>query len=231
MSAANIPYLWMQAEFATPDPGTGKTIAPNKGITCINLEVEASTAETNFLAAPECAGQFLAIVGWQVGSGGTRTVTLADSGVFYGTEKTSFVISGNDQMVMLYSVASGSSFKWTFLPVASGYMLAGLFPVDVQQALSGAGAINATAYYTAWTTTGASQAGTLVNGRALGQRKRIQLIVDGGDGILTPANLAGGTTITFADVGDFAELIWDGAEWNAIQLGNDADGATAPVLA
>jgi hypothetical protein len=99
------------------------------------------------------------------------------------------------------------------------------------QALSGAGAINVTSYYTAWTTTGASQAGTLANGTFPGQKKKIQLIVDGGDGVLTPVELAGGTTITFADAGDFVILRWDGAEWNVIERGNDADGATGPVVA
>jgi hypothetical protein len=100
----------------------------------------------------------------------------------------------------------------------------------VQQALSGAGAINVTSYYTAWTTTGVN-AGTLADGTFVGQKKKIQLIVDGGDGTLTPVNLAGGTTITFADAGDFVVLRWDGTEWVVIERGNDADGATAPVVA
>jgi hypothetical protein len=100
----------------------------------------------------------------------------------------------------------------------------------VQQSLSGAGAINVTSYYTAWTTT-AANAGTLADGSFVGQLKKVQLIVDGGDGTLTPSNLADGTTITFADAGDFALLRWNGTDWRAIELGNDADGATKPVLA
>lgn len=103
-------------------------------------------------------------------------------------------------------------------------------PSAAQQALSGAGALNVTSYYSAWTTTGAD-AGTLADGVRVGQLKKIQLIVDGGDGTLTPSNLSGGTTITFADAGDYALLRWDGTNWVAIELGNDADGATAPVLA
>lgn len=105
-----------------------------------------------------------------------------------------------------------------------------VIPIAAQQALSGAGAINITSYYTAWTTTGAD-AGTLANGAQKGQLKKIQLIVDGGDGTLTPTSLSGGTTITFADVGDYALLCWNGTAWVAIELGNAADGATAPVLA
>ena len=102
--------------------------------------------------------------------------------------------------------------------------------IAAAQALSGAGAIALTSEVTKWTTT-AADAATLADGTFVGQRKKVHLIVDGGDGTLTPTNLAGGTTITFADAGDFAELRWDGTEWVAVELGNDADGATGPVLA
>lgn len=98
------------------------------------------------------------------------------------------------------------------------------------QALSDAGAITITEYKTDWTTTGAA-AGTLADGAEVGQLKLIQLIVDGGDATLTPSNLSGGTTITFADAGDSALLQWNGSDWVAIDLFNRADGATAPVLA
>ena len=99
-----------------------------------------------------------------------------------------------------------------------------------QQALSGAGAVNVTTFYTAVTTTGAN-ALTLANGTFAGQLKKIKMIVDGGDGTLTPTALTGGTTITFADAGDYVLLLWDGDSWVPVELGNDADGATAPVLA
>jgi len=121
--------------------------------------------------------------------------------------------------------------------VLTGSMIAGPSSSTVpfhlgvaQQALSGAGAANVTAYYTAWTTT-AADALTLADGVVEGQLKKIQLIVDGGTGTLTPTNLQGGTTITFADAGDFAILMWESAGWIALELGNAADGATAPVLA
>jgi len=56
------------------------------------------------------------------------------------------------------------------------------------------------------------------------------MIVDGGDDVVTVTSLSGGTIITFADVGDVAELMWNGTNWIAIALYNNADGATAPVL-
>ena len=103
-------------------------------------------------------------------------------------------------------------------------------PTATAQSLSGAGAINVTSYLTKWTTTGAN-AGTLANGVRVGQLKKIQQIVDGGVGTLTPTSLSGGTTISFEDVGDFVILKWNGAAWVVIEAGNDADGVTAPAVA
>jgi hypothetical protein len=106
-----------------------------------------------------------------------------------------------------------------------------VFIAGTPQALTAAGAVTVTEHKTDWTTTGAD-AGTLADGTIIGQIKVIQLIVDGGsDGTLTPANFADGDTIIFADAGDTAELIWDGSDWNVLDLYNRADGATAPVVA
>ena len=88
------------------------------------------------------------------------------------------------------------------------------------QSLSGAGAVNITDLITEVTTTGAD-ALTLANG-ATGQVKIITMIVDGGDGTLTPTTLAGGTTITFNDVGDGVVLVYGTAGW--VVVGNN--GAT-----
>lgn len=100
------------------------------------------------------------------------------------------------------------------------------------QAITGAGAITVNQYKSNVTTGAGAAALTLADGTFIGQRKAIQLVVDGGGtATLTPVNLSGGTTIAFADAGDRAELLWDGSNWLAIDLLNLADGATAPVLA
>jgi len=99
-----------------------------------------------------------------------------------------------------------------------------------QDAVSDTAACSVANYNTTLTTTTASVP-TLANGTMTGQVKRIQMIVDVGDSVLTPATLNGGTTITYADVGDTAELMWDGDGWQVIALYNIVDGATAPVLA
>lgn len=120
-----------------------------------------------------------------------------------------------------------SSKAITFPPLLSSVAgLVGTFqPMLVQQALSGPGAVNLTTFYTAWTTTGADAA-TLADATVKGHLKKVKMIVDGGDGTLT---FNGTATIVFADAGDYAILMWNGADWIPVELGNDADGATAPV--
>lgn len=94
------------------------------------------------------------------------------------------------------------------------------------------GAISITTHLTTIATDAGGDAFTLADGATVGQLKKIQLIVDGGgDATITPTNLNGGTTITMADVGDLVVLLWDGTGWDVIERSNDADGATAPVVA
>ena len=76
------------------------------------------------------------------------------------------------------------------------------------QSLSGAGAVDLTNLVTELTTTGAN-ALTLADGTTSGQIKIVNMIVDGGDGTLTPVNFANGTTITFDAVGESATLVWN----------------------
>ena len=82
------------------------------------------------------------------------------------------------------------------------------------QALSGPGAVNLTTLITTVATTGAD-ALTLADG-TVGQLKIITMITDGGDGTLTPTNLAGGNTITFSDVGDSVLLVFVDGEWQIV---------------
>lgn len=106
-------------------------------------------------------------------------------------------------------------------------VLAGFMPSGVQQAINANGAINITTFYTAITSVGTTGVTfTLADSTQLGQLKKIQMIVDDGDATVTFNTNA---TIVFADVGDFAVLMWNGSDWIPIELGNSADGATAPV--
>jgi len=142
-------------------------------------------------------------------------------------DQIDFSIGGADDFTMtsnLMTAATASAFAGQ-----GGNRVTGL-PLVVQAALSGAGQVTITEFLTKWTTTGAD-AGSLADGAFIGQLKKIIMVVDGGDGTLTPTNLSGYTTITFADAGDFALLAWDGSNWIVLETGNTVDGISAPALA
>ena len=77
------------------------------------------------------------------------------------------------------------------------------------QTLSGAGAVDLTNLITELTTAGGAAAVTLADGSTSGQVKIVNMIVDGGDGTLTPVTFANGTTITFDAVAESATLVWN----------------------
>lgn len=90
------------------------------------------------------------------------------------------------------------------------------YPDAANQSLSGAGAVNVTSPTTLFTSTGAAQALTLADGTVDGQVKSVSHVVDGGEGVLTPANFEDGTTVTFNAVGDSWTGIWTGSAWRTI---------------
>ena len=101
---------------------------------------------------------------------------------------------------------------------------------DTPQALTAAGAVSITTTLT----TVASSAGialTLADGTQ-GQIKVIVFITDGGDATLTPATMNDGTTLTFADAGDSAILMWIGASgWQVIGVGGPGTPGAGPTIA
>lgn len=89
-------------------------------------------------------------------------------------------------------------------------------PTGAEQALSGAGAVNITAYHTKFTSTATGNALTLAAGAA-GQLKKISYVAEaaGADtGVLT---LAGYTSITLNAVDDFVILQSDGTDWYVME--------------
>lgn len=121
------------------------------------------------------------------------------------------------------------------LAITSPDVSNGIVPTIVsgaQNAINSTAACGITNYYTTLTSVGAEIAPTLADGALTGQLRKFQFIVDGGfNVVLTPATAfqGGATIITFADVGDTAELMWNGSAWQILALYNCADGATAPV--
>jgi len=151
-----------------------------------------------------------------------------DTGVdvtFYGDTASEYLLwdQSADALVMTAAVSI----------TGQGSTVVPLIPIAAQQTLAaGGGAVTITEYYTSGASDAGGDAWTLADGAQIGQLKKIQLTTDGGgDATLTPTSLSGGSTITFADVGDYAILCWDGSNWVVLELGNDADGTTAPVLA
>lgn len=140
----------------------------------------------------------------QVEQDGTST----DAAFAYGTAAVRDT-GTSGAMVPLLSAANTWSLTQTFILAPS---VPGL--IGTVQPLTGAGAVNLTTMTTAWTTT-AADAGTLANG-SNGQIKTIVMVAHGGDGTLTPANLAGGTTITFNAVGDSVLLQFLSTDWFVI---------------
>jgi len=80
------------------------------------------------------------------------------------------------------------------------------------QTLTGPGAVDVTSAVTHVATTG-TDALTLSDGVS-GQRKMLVMTADSGDGTLTPTSLGNGSTITFDDVGDSADLLFTNAAWH-----------------
>ena len=97
------------------------------------------------------------------------------------------------------------------------------------QALTAAGAVNITTPVTTVASSGAI-ALTLANG-SVGQIKIIAFITDGGDATLTPATMANGTTLTFADAGDSAILMWTAAGWQLIGAWGPGTPGAGPTIA
>ena len=123
------------------------------------------------------------------------------------------------------------------LAITSPDVANGIVPQIVsgaQNAVSTTTACGVANYNTTLSSVGSAIAPTLADGALTGQLRRFQMIADSGhDVTLTPATAfqGGATTITFADVGDVAEIMWNGSAWQVLALYNLVDGATAPVLA
>jgi hypothetical protein len=89
------------------------------------------------------------------------------------------------------------------------------------QTVSSTAAVNTNTAVTFLTTTDTT-ASTLADGNVIGQIKIIIHKTDGGSSVCTPASASGFSTITFTDVGDSVQLIWDGTNWHSL-------GGTATV--
>jgi len=158
----------------------------------------------------------------------TATVTgIADTEIMIGDGAGSAVfaaLSGDATMsnagVVTVTGATGNFQAGGYISNAGGTLVWPVIPTTAgTQALSGPGAVNITSYQTQFTSTGTGDALTLADAAIAGHLKKITYVAEGGGadtGVLTPTNLAGGTTLTFNAVGDYAVLMWNGADWLVI---------------
>jgi hypothetical protein len=169
---------------------------------------------------------------------GTVNVNGTVDGIKLDADGDTTIASSNDDQIDI-KVAGAVDFSFTLNTLSvltnskiqgQGSCIFASFPAGRQTTLSGAGAVTITEFLTKWTTTGANAA-TLADGATVGQLKKVLMVVDAGDGTLTPTNLDTYTSITFEDVGDFVILMWDGVNWVVAESGNTVDGLTGPVLA
>ena len=103
-----------------------------------------------------------------------------------------------------------------------------VYQTGAAQALSGAGAVTVTETLTNFTSTGAAEALTLADGGTLGQLKTVTHVVDGGSGVLTPANFVDGATITFTGAAESWTGMWTAAGWVTVSI---TGGAAVPAIA
>lgn len=108
-------------------------------------------------------------------------------------------------------------------------LTAPFIPAAAQETAAPAAALSLATYCSLLDSNAGATTQTLAASTVVGQMKRIQMIVDGGDDVVTIATGVGGNTLTFQDVGDVAELMWNGSGWVPVALYNCADGATAPT--
>jgi hypothetical protein len=84
-------------------------------------------------------------------------------------------------------------------------------------ATSGAVVVPVTNLYTGYTTNATADITASLADGVAGQMKIIKLVTKNtNDVVLTPANLADGTTITFDATGEVAVLVFDGTNWQVV---------------
>lgn len=154
---------------------------------------------------------------------------IADTEILIGTGAGTAAfaaLSGNATMsnagVVTVTGATGAFEAGGAITNAGGTLAVGFIPTAVTspQALSAPGAANIATYQTQYTSTGTGDVVTLADATRIGHLKKISYVAEGAGGdtcVITPANLAGGTTVTLAAIGDYAAFMWNGADWFLIE--------------
>lgn len=184
----------------TANHGTLLLLDPNGGNKDVLLPAEASSEGLSFIILNIADAAENLVVKEDSDTTTILTVAQSGAGLFYCDGTTWYGYPLNSALAA--SVGS--------LAVTNAATVGTLIDGGPQE-LSGAGAVDVTSLITYLTTTGAD-ALTLADG-TVGQVKIVVMVVDGGDGTLTPTNFGNGTTITFNDVGDAVMLVFRTGNW------------------
>ena len=193
-SYARIDAIAQDVAAAGPD-GSLDFLVDRAGTLTLGLSVgwdNTASAAINGIAVGDASGTA------RVTSAGATSLTLDTNG---GTNSGTITIT------------QGANAAITLTPNGTGLVdLAGKVVMSETTTSSGAGAVSINGSIHEITTT-AADALTLADGTE-GQVLHIVMATDGGDGTLTPTNLAGTpTTITFNDAGDAVTLLFTNATW------------------
>jgi hypothetical protein len=210
---------------AATSAASGNLLPLQQGATTRSVSINTlftnTTLITPILGTPQ-SGSLTNCTNLPIVAGTTGTLSVARGGTgitSFGTGVATALgqnVTGSGGIAL----ATSPTFVTPTLGVATATSVATGPVFGTVQSLSGAGAVNITTLTTAFTSTATGNALTLADGAA-GQLKTIVYVAEaaGGDtGVLTPANLGGGTTITFNAVGDSVTLQFIGADWWVIGL-------------
>lgn len=190
-------------------PGTGVLIAPDSSETIVATSgaISVDTGITYFDS-----------------TAGAAALTLAD-GVEGQVKTLMMLVDGGDVVVTPANYANGTTITFNdafdtcvLLFTGSSWKLKSKLGVDAGIVTITASAAIGLAYDIVYfdTSSTVAQANTLADGVA-GQRMILKMTVDGtANAVVEPANFLDGTNITFDDVGDSCELLFDGTNWGVV---------------
>jgi|TARA_R100000049_G_C1946024_1_gene91199 hypothetical protein len=180
---------------------TGNTTTPTIRLTDGN--------NANITLTPTGTGDVALVTGEVVVGDGAAEAVVESSGNF------DLLLQTGNTTTPTIRVTDGDNAAITLTPTGTGKVSLALPHVTPStQALTDTGATDLITSITEYTTTGVATS-TLADGTE-GQHKYLVVVVYVGDQVLTPTNLAGGSTITFSAVGDSAHLLFTGGSWHVV---------------